>query len=101
MDIIKHADLTALACDAELVGSSVAPRNERHSDAAAPPAPVRGDEDDATAGSAAAEMSHTTNNNLDDALDTAMDVTEMMSNVIASNVLPTTIDSYISSDAFN
>ena len=48
-----HADLTTAintfvsACDAELVGSSAAPRNECQSDAAAPPAPVRDDEDDA------------------------------------------------------
>ena len=72
-----HVDLTAetnsfaSACDAELVGGSAAPRNERQIYAAAPPAPVRDDEDDVAAGPAAAEISHTTDNNLDDALDTA------------------------------
>ena len=107
-----HADLTAeintfaLACEAELVGSSAAPRNDRQIDATAPPVPVRDDQDDAAAGTAAAETSHTTNNNLDDALDMAMDaitsdVTEMISNVIASNALPTMTESDIFSDTFN
>ena len=109
-----HVDLTAeissfaSACDAELVGGSAAPRNERQSDAAALPAPVQDDQDDDAAGpaAAAAETSDTTNNNLDDALDTAMDgitsdVTHMISNVIAFNLLPTTIESDISSDTFN
>ena len=86
----------ASACDAELVGGSAAPRNERQSDAAAPPAPVQDDEDDDAAGpaAAAAETSDATNNNVDDALDTAMgaitsNVTEMISNV-AFNLLPIT-----------
>ena len=109
-----HVDLTAeissfaSACDVELVGGSAAPRNECQSNAAAPPAPVQDDEDDdaASPAAAAADTSDATNNNLDDALDTAMDaimsdVTEMISNVIASNLLPITIESDISSDTFN
>ena len=90
-----NADINSFASarDAELVGGSTAPRNERQSDAAAPPAPIRDDEDDAAAGPAVAETS-LTNNILDDVLDTAMDaitsdVTEMISNVIASNVIRT------------
>ena len=107
-----HVDLTAeissvaSACEAELVGGSAAPQNERHSDTAAPAAPVRDDEDDVAAGPAAADTSHTTNNNLDDALVTTMDaitsdVTEIISDVIAFNVLPSTIESDISSGTFN
>ena len=109
-----HVDLTAefrsfaSACDAELVGGSAAPRNERQSDAAVPPAPIQDEEDDDAAGPAAATAVtfDTTNNNLGDALDTAndamaSDVTDMMSNVFASNVLPTSTESDISSDTFN
>ena len=82
------------------------PRNKRQNDATVPTARVRDDEEEAAAGPAAAETFHTTNNNLDDVPETAMDaitsdVTELISNGIASNVPPIMIESDISSDTFN